>query len=201
MLTLSGEVIRLEPLSLDHVDELLAAATLERSTYGFTWVPDTRASMVAYVEAALAERGAGTSVPFATVAVAGSEVLGSTRFLNLRRWEWPLATGSPDVAEVGATWLSSTAQRTGVNAEAKLLQLTHAFEVWRVQRLELKTDARNERSRQAIERLGATLDGVLRAYQPAADGPWPRDTAMYSILPEQWPAVKACLLIRLDRPA
>lgn len=195
MLTLTGSAVTLEPLTLDHVDGLLAAATHDRSTFGYTWVPDERGAMVAFVEEALAEQSTGSTIAFATVL--RSEVVGSTRFLNLRRWVWPRATDRPDVAEVGATWLAPAVQGTAVNAEAKLLQLTHAFEVWEVQRLELKTDARNARSRGAIERLGASFEGVLRSYQPAADGPWPRDTAMYSILPEAWPAVKAGLVRRL----
>ena len=129
--------------------------------------------------------------------LADDRVVGSTRFLNLRSWGRPGANGDPDVAEVGATWLAASAQRSPVNTEAKLLQLTHAFDVWGVERLELKTDARNDRSRAAIERLGARFEGVLRAYQPAADHPGARDTAMYSILAAEWPDVRTNLVTRL----
>jgi RimJ/RimL family protein N-acetyltransferase len=100
------------------------------------------------------------------------------------------------VAEIGGTWLAPRVQRTPVNTEAKLLMLAHAFEVWRVRRVSLKTDARNERSRRAIERLGARFDGVLRAHMPAADGGL-RDSAFYSILDAEWPAVRETLRSRL----
>ena len=197
VLTLAGRMVRLEPLGPDHADALAAAATEDRSSYGFTWVPGTRDEAVAYIETAAAERAAGTSIPFATVRLADDRVVGSTRFLNLRAWGRPGSNGDPDVAEIGATWLAGSAQRSPVNTEAKLLQLTHAFDVWGVERLELKTDARNDRSRAAIERLGARFEGVLRAYQPAADHPGARDTAMYSILAAEWPDVRTNLLARL----
>ena len=100
--------------------------------------------------------------------------------------------------EIGATFLAASAQRTPVNTEAKLLMLTHAFEVWGVQRVSLKTDARNERSRAAIERLGARYDGTLRRHMPAyGPGGGPRDSAFFSILSEEWPAVKSHLETRL----
>jgi RimJ/RimL family protein N-acetyltransferase len=97
--------------------------------------------------------------------------------------------GVPVVAEIGATWLASSAQRTHVNTEAKYLMLGHAFEMWRVQRVSLKTDARNARSRAAIERIGARFDGVLRRFNPAADAGL-RDAAFFSILDDEWPTVK-----------
>jgi RimJ/RimL family protein N-acetyltransferase len=104
--------------------------------------------------------------------------------------------GTPDVVEIGWTWLTAEAQRSGVNTDAKLAMLTHAFEVWRVLRVSLMTDSRNARSRGAIERLGARLDGVLRAARVANDGAV-RDTAAYSILAAEWPGVKAGLAARL----
>lgn len=198
MLTLAGHYVRLEPLEVRHAGALVEAATEDRSTYGLTWVPSSQDEAVAYIETALAEQAAGTSVPFATVRLTDGRVVGSTRFLNLRCWGRPGSSGDPDVAEVGATWLAVSAQRSALNTEAKLLQLTHAFEVWGVERLELKTDARNGQSRAAIERLGASFEGVLRAYQPAADHPGARDTAMYSILAAEWPLVRARLVARLD---
>jgi RimJ/RimL family protein N-acetyltransferase len=185
--------VRLEPLGHHHREGLLAAAGEPATAAPLTWIPIDAAQVAAYVDQALAEQEAGTSVPFATVALPAGRVVGSTRFLNLRRWDWPGTTDGPDVAEIGATWLAASTRRTAVNSEAKLLQLIQAFDVWGAQRVELKTDARNLVSRQAIERLGARFEGVLRSYQPAADGPWPRDTAMYSILAGEWPDVAARL--------
>jgi RimJ/RimL family protein N-acetyltransferase len=158
--------------------------------------------MRAWVETALRDQAARRSLPFVTVDARTGEVVGSTRFLNIEFWEWPPASplqrgaDLPDVAEIGATWLAPAAQRSGINTEAKLLMLTHAFESWRVHRVSLVTDARNERSRAAILRLGASFDGVLRTARVAADG-GVRDTAAYSILDREWPAVRAALQARL----
>jgi RimJ/RimL family protein N-acetyltransferase len=126
------------------------------------------------------------------------EVVGATRFLDLQYW--PVGDGRqgdvPVVAEIGGTWLAPKVHRSAVNTEAKLLMLTHAFETWRVRRVSLKTDARNARSRAAIERLGARFDGVLRAHMPAADAGL-RDSAFYSILDSEWPQIHARLTSRL----
>jgi RimJ/RimL family protein N-acetyltransferase len=202
-LVLSGRRVRLDPLSQEHVAGLVAAASESRETYGLTIVPDGAEAMGRYVQAALAERDRGASVPFATVDLARSAVVGSTRFMNIETWAWPSgerARPVPSVpfeaAEIGSTWLAASAQRTAVNTEAKLLMLTHAFEVWGLRRVNLKTDARNARSRTAIERLGARLDGILRAQLPASDG-GVRDTALYSILASEWPTVKAGLVARI----
>jgi RimJ/RimL family protein N-acetyltransferase len=124
--------------------------------------------------------------------------------LDLQRWEWPMGKDPRpgedvfDAAEIGYTWLAESAQRTRINTEAKLLLLRHAFETWRCFRVTLKTDERNQRSRRAIERLGARLDGILRAFQPAADGK-PRNTAYFTILAAEWPQVRAGLEARLRR--
>jgi RimJ/RimL family protein N-acetyltransferase len=129
-------------------------------------------------------------------------VVGSTRFGNVERWQWPPGdprqrpVEQPDAVEIGWTWLAERAQRTGLNREAKLLLLGHAFETWRCHRVTLKTDARNLRSRAGIEGIGGKLDGILRAHMPAADGGI-RDTAIYSIVAAEWPAVKARLIERL----
>ena len=201
-ITLSGRHVVLEPLSLDHVAPLVAAASESRSTYALTSVPEGEAAMRQYLEHALAEQDNGAALPFATVDRARGRVVGSTRFLSIERWAWPgerapeVPAVSFEAAEIGSTWLAASAQRTAINTEAKLLMLTHAFEVWRLRRVNLKTDARNLRSRAAIERLGARLDGILRAHMPAFDRTV-RDTAMYSILASEWPSVKerleACL--------
>lgn len=204
--TLTGAHVRLEPLSLAHVDGLLAAATENRQSYGLTYVPADREAMLEYVGAALADAGRGAAVPFATVASDG-RVAGSTRFGAIERWSWPpplrpldRPPGHADVVEIGWTWLAARAQRTAVNTEAKLLMLGHAFEVWAVRRVTIKTDARNQRSRTAIARLGARLDGLWRSNQPAADGS-ERTSAVFSILSSEWPAVRAGLVARLDSPS
>ena len=143
-------------------------------------------------------------MPFATIDRETKRVVGSTRFGNIESWDWsvgsPHQRGAhlPDVVEIGWTWLAPDAQRTGINTEAKLLMLTLAFESWRVHRVSLRTDARNERSRVAIARLGAQFDGVIRVEKVAYDGAV-RDTAYYSILDSEWPAAKDKLAARLRR--
>jgi len=191
---LQGRLVRLEPLSLDHVQALVTAASEQRSSYGYTTVPADADAMADYVRVALADRETGRALPFATVE--HDRVVGSTRFLDLDYWE-PDAGGAgaasiPSVVEIGSTWLAASAQRSGVNTEAKLLMLAHAFDTWRVHRVTFKTDARNERSRRAIERIGATFEGVRRAHVVATDGTI-RDSAYYSIIASEWPAVKARL--------
>jgi RimJ/RimL family protein N-acetyltransferase len=201
---LEGRWVRLEPLTDAHAGPLLAAAGGPRDTYAFTWVPATPGEMERYVSEALRDRDAGRALPFATVDRASGNVVGSTRFGNIEYWAWPggnphqRGSERPDVVEIGWTWLAAKAQRTPLNTEAKLLMLTHAFETWRVHRVSLMTDARNLRSRTAIERLGARFDGVLRAQRMAVDGQI-RDTAAFSILDAEWPAVKGNLESRLGR--
>ena len=198
---LEGAGIRLEPLSMAHAEALAGAASGARDSFGYTWVPDGLPEARRYVQAALEDRDTGRSVPFAVRTRMGHRIVGSTRFLDLEvfRWPppWPPGVGRgpvpsdgepPVVAEIGSTWLTPSAQRTGVNAECKLLMLRHAFDVWSVLRVTLKTDARNEVSRASIERIGATFEGVRRAHSAASDGSI-RDTAYYSILRPEWPAV------------
>jgi len=197
VVTLEGEAVRLEPLAPGHAPALWAATGGGSATFGLTSVPKSLAEAEQYVAKALEMHAAGDALPFATVDKRSGEVVGSTRFFAVERWAWP--EGSPlkrpsgiDALEIGYTWLAEKAQRTAINTEAKLLMLTHAFEVWRVRRVNLKTDVRNARSRGAIERLGAKLDGLLRANMPAFDG-GVRDSALYSILEAEWPQVKAGL--------
>lgn len=203
--TLTGRTVRLEPMTHDHVDALVVAASESRDTYGWTFVPDGRDAMAAYVATALDGRATDLFTPFVTVRLEDERVVGSTRFLT-ERWDWSPADRSrqredaPDVVEIGWTWLAPSAQRTAINTEAKLLMLAHAFDEWDVHRVCLRTDRRNERSRAAIERLGARLDGVLRAERPGSDGTV-RDTAHYSIVRDEWPAVRQGLLHALDRAA
>ncbi len=200
---LEGRYVRLEPLTRGHARALSAAAGGPRETYALTTVPEGESGALGYIETALRDEEAGRSLPFATVARSTGRVVGSTRFLNIEFWTWPpghaLQRGEdvPDVAEIGATWLAGEAQRTAINTEAKLLMLTHAFEEWRVHRVSLMTDARNERSRTAILRVGARFDGVIRAHRPSSDG-LIRDTAAFSILESEWPAVKRQLHSRLE---
>lgn len=200
--TLEGRHVRLEPLSLAHVGALVAVGKGPRETFELTTVPGDEAAMGRYVEAALADHAAGRALPFATVAHDTGRVVGSTRFGNVEFWAWPQGNPHqrgahlPDVVEIGWTWLAPDVQRSGINTEAKLLMLTHAFEVWRVHRVSLNTDARNTRSRDAILRLGARFDGVLRGARVASDGAI-RDTAAYSILEAEWPEVKAGLTAKL----
>ena len=155
-----------------------------------------------YIEALLAARDAGSVVPFATVRIADGAVIGSTRFMEMERWMWPAShprhgRSDPDALEVGGTWLTRDAIRTAANTEAKLLMLTHAFEVWQVLRVCLHTDARNHRSQAAIERIGGRFEGVLRAHRMASDFT-PRDSYRYSILAAEWPELKHRLAGRLQ---
>lgn len=201
-LRLIGEHIRLEPLDLEHVDSLLDASGEDRALYRWSPVPIERAAATAYVETACAWRDAGTAAPFVIVGPDG-RVIGSTRFWNLERWAWPESVdrrreAAVDGCEIGYTWLTASAIRTAANTEAKLLMLTHAFEVWRVLRVCFHTDVRNERSAAALERLGARFEGILRAHRLAADA-IARDSKRYSILAAEWPAVKMRLQTRLAR--
>jgi RimJ/RimL family protein N-acetyltransferase len=200
---LKGRHIRLEPLDYCHVDGLVAALASDPSLYRWTPVPQGAGEAAQYVETALSWEEAGTAVPFAIVGADSGVVLGSTRFWNLERWLWPPGHPShgrsaPDACEIGYTWLSRAAVRTAANTEAKLLMLTHAFETWNVLRVCFHTDARNERSRAALERIGGKFEGILRAHRLAADF-IPRDSARYSIVASEWPAVKQRLLERVNR--
>jgi N-acetyltransferase len=195
--TLSGHNVTLTPLSIDDAPGLVAAATGDRSTFSLTLVPDSVERMAEQVRALLVAQSQLEAVPFATRSSESGEIVGMTRFLTLRWW---FDREYPDAAEIGGTFLSASAQRTRINTEAKLLMLRHAFDVWGVHRVDLKTDERNERSRRAIERLGATFEGVLRNWQPslvAGEEGQGRGSAMYSILPEEWSAIQARLEERL----
>ena len=200
--TLEGRVVRLEPLAPGHMKPLLAAASGPRDTYGFTSVPANEAEIEAWAKTAFADRDGDRAMPFATVQRATGRVVGATRFGNIEFWPWPPGNPHqrgehlPDVVEIGWTWLAADAQRTAVNTEAKLLMLTHAFETWRVHAVRLQTDSRNERSRNAIMRIGAKFDGVVRVSRVASDGII-RDTAVFSITEAEWPEARARLQARL----
>jgi RimJ/RimL family protein N-acetyltransferase len=194
---LIGRYVTLTPLSLEDVPGLVHAASGDRSTFGWSIVPATNDEMEVLIRRLLVDRDADTAVPFATRRSDTNEIIGMTRFLTLR---WYFERDFPDAAEIGGTFLAAAAQRTAANTEAKLLMMTHAFEVWGVRRLDLKTDERNERSRRAIERIGGRFEGVLRNWQAAqVDGEEgrTRNSAMYSILDSEWPDVRARLEERL----
>lgn len=195
---LSGDHVRLEPLSHAHGPGLAAAAAAGGDLYRWTVVPRDEDQARRYVETALAARDEGTSVPFAVVRAADGAVIGSTRFWDLTFWPRPDRKPAPDTCEIGHTWLSPDAIRTGANTEMKRLMLTHAFETWRVHSVSLHTDARNQRSRDAIQRIGGTFEGILRAHRLAADQ-GPRDSARFSITAAEWPAVRKRLAALSER--
>jgi RimJ/RimL family protein N-acetyltransferase len=188
---LEGSCVALVPLDLSHVEQLGLAASEDRATYDFTPVPDGPAETFKFVEGLLVERDAGLVVPFAQVDSSTGRVVGATRFMTIR---CRANTTIPFAVEIGGTWLGASAQRSGINTEAKLLLMSWAFERWGVARLDFKSDARNERSRAAILRIGANFEGILRHWQPsmvAGEATKYRDTAMYSVLDHEWPDVKA----------
>ena len=185
-ITLEGSFVRLEPLQADHSAAFwdVAKDSLEDI---FRWIPyrmQTRGDFDLLVEKAFAEQARGESVVFATVERATGKVIGSTRFMNTDR--------ANSRVEIGSTWIAPPWQRTAVNTEAKYLMLRHAFETWRCIRVELKTDALNQKSRNAILRLGAKEEGTFRKHLLTWTGRI-RDTVYFSILDTEWPAVKARL--------
>jgi N-acetyltransferase len=183
--TLEGEIVRLEPLALAHEDHLWAAS---RDPATWRWLsiqqPQTREELRAWLDAALESE----DLAFATVLRDSGHAVGSTRFLALRPEHRSV--------EIGWTWLAPEAWGTGANVEAKLLMLEHAFERLGCRRVELKTDALNERSRRAMEALPAQFEGVHRKHMLVRSGE-NRDSAWYSVVDDEWPAVRANLLRRL----
>jgi N-acetyltransferase len=189
-LMLEGSVIRLEPIRREHA-ELFWQVAKDALDNIFQWIPyrmQTVDDFVHIVGKALAEESRGASVVFATVDRSSGNVIGSTRFMNIDR--------SNRRVEIGSTWIAPAWQRTAVNTEAKYLMLRHAFEVWGCMRIELKTDALNQRSRNAILRLGAKEEGTLRKHLITWTGRV-RDTVYFSILDTEWPEVKAKLEAKL----
>ncbi|WP_169952429.1 GNAT family N-acetyltransferase [Microbispora sp. H11081] len=194
---MEGALVRLEPLSHAHAADLAAAAEEDRGSYDFTWVPRS-AEIGEYIDAQHARAAAGKLAPYAQVSIASGRAVGATAYWDPRLW--------PDgdrlcAIEVGFTWLAASAQGTGVNAEAKLLLLRHAFETWEVERVDMKTDARNLRSRAALAKIGAHFEGVLRRWSPSwapgEDGLL-RDSAMFSVVGPEWPHCRAKLEARLS---
>jgi RimJ/RimL family protein N-acetyltransferase len=180
-LVLEGKVVRLEPMTEKHGDAL-AKVGLDESIW--KWSPEphtTRGDIEKYVQSALEDQRRCVALPFVTIKQSSDEVIGSTRFGNI------------DIAnkrvEIGWTWINPKWQRTGVNTEAKFLMLRHAFEVWKCIRAELKTDALNEKSRNAILRIGAKQEGIFRQHMVCASGRL-RDSVYFSIIDSEWPDVK-----------
>src|SRR5258708_2612429 len=203
-LVLTGRHVRLEALEQRHVDGLAAASATDASLYQWSPVPRGEVETRSYVDTALSWRDAGSAVPFVIVRQSDGVIIGSTRFWNLKRWSWPPpherhGRQAPDVCEIGHTWLNRSAIRTAANTEAKQLMLTHAFETWQVLCVSFYTDARNQRSRAALGRIGAKFEGILRSHRMAADF-IARDSVRFSIVASEWPAVKQHLSRLLDRP-
>jgi RimJ/RimL family protein N-acetyltransferase len=184
---LDGHFVRMEPLGEQHLDGMCAVG-LDPALWRWSMDPmRNREDMARYLATALADRARGVSLPFATVLRSSGQVIGSTRFGNIDR-------GNRRV-EIGWTWLGRDWQRTRANSEAKYLMLRHAFEHWGCLRVELKTDVLNQQSRNAMLRLGAKEEGVLRSHMLSWEGRR-RDSIYYSILDSEWPAVKAGLEAR-----
>ena len=193
---LEGRIVRLEPLTPEHVPGLQLAAE-DAATSPFATVPSPE-TVEDYVSRSLARRDTGAYAPFAQVEVATGRVVGHTAYLT-PRW---MPDGRLFAVEIGSSWLSPTARGTAINPAAKLLLLTQALEDWGVDRVDIKTDARNEVARGAIAALGATFEGVLHAWQPSlapGEEGRTRDTAMFAITPQQWPGVRTRLAERIER--
>ncbi len=188
--TLEGKFVRLEPLSRDHFDGITAAGSASEI---WTWLsvhPEGRAGFARWADQALAARDAGDELPFTTFDRASGEIVGGTRYLNIVRDSRRL--------EIGWTWITPQMQRTYVNTEAKYLQLRHCFEVLGCRRVELKTDRRNEKSRNAMLRMGAQFEGIARKQMRTFDGT-NRDNAWFAIIDDDWPAVKQRLEAMLQK--
>ena len=184
-ITLNGKHIRLEPLNETHIAGL-AEAGRDPSIWQYISYGDLSSveKMEAWVRQSLAAKGSRSELPFAVVHLESEQIAGSTRYMDIR----PAHRG----LEIGGTWYGTAFQRSAVNTEAKYLLLQHAFENLGCIRVQLKTDARNERSQKAIERLGAVREGVLRNHMILSDG-FHRDSIFFSILEREWPAVKTRL--------
>ena len=187
---LEGARVRLEPLTLDHVPRL-AEVALDPAIWQWTLArPTSEADLRAWAEAALAGRDAGSELPFVTIDVATGRPIGSSRYMNIVLEHRRL--------EIGWTWVAPAWQRTGANREAKLLMLGHAFDDLGCRRVEFKTDSLNEPSRTALLGIGATFEGIFRNHMVMPDGRM-RHSAYYSVIDDEWPAVRAGLERSLAR--
>lgn len=200
-ITLRGRDVLLRPLTLDDVPALAAASGESREHYRYNPVPEGLQGSATYVERALSSKARGQRYPFA-IEWRG-RVVGTTSYSDYQPWEWAVPSvhardDRPNALEVGYTWLAASAQRTSCNTEVKLLLFQHAFEAWQVHSVCLRTDVRNQRSRAAILRLGASFEGVRRAHSAGADGTV-RSSAFFSIIAEEWPSVREHLQALLSR--
>jgi N-acetyltransferase len=188
--TLEGSIVRLEPLSRAHLDGL-ADVAFDAALWRWTVArPTDRAGLGAWLETALANAASGSELPFATVDIETGKPIGSTRFLSIVPEHRRL--------EIGWTWVATGWQRRGANREAKYLQLTHAFETLGANRVEFKTDSLNEKANPALLGIGATFDGTFRNHMVMPDRRL-RHSNYYSVIVDDWPAVKARLLDTLRR--
>lgn len=186
--TLEGEFVKLEPLRSEHFEPLCEVG-LDETLWLWTGnVIKSKEDLRRYVETALDEFKRKVSLPFVTIDKSQNKIVGSTRFGNI--------DAKNRKAEIGWTWINPKWQRTFINTEAKLLMLTHAFEIWKCVRVELKTDVLNEKSRTAILRLGAKEEGILRQHMITETGRR-RDSIFFSILDSEWETVKANLKRKL----
>ncbi len=193
-----GRFVELEPLSAHHVEAVVSAVGADRSTYEWIDVPATADDVHKLLAAFYSQPQPHAWMPFVQKRVKDSAVLGMTNYVGIERWNGPDA--HPTTVEIANSWLNPQALHSPIDTESKLLLCTHAFEEWQVVRVQIRTDARNERSRRALTRIGAQLEGVLRnAQQGSGDigRGGPRDSAIFSIIPEHWPNVKAGLIARL----
>ena len=191
-IVLAGRLARLEPLDPRHLPDLQAAtADGALSALWYTSVP-TVDGMQAEIDRRLGLQAAGSMLPFAVVRQSDGKAVGMTTYMNI--------DAANDRLEIGSTWISAAAQGTGINAECKLMLLTHAFETLGCIAVEFRTHFMNRQSRAAIERVGARLDGILRSHMRLPNGTI-RDTAVYSVIASEWPSVRANLENRLSRHA
>ena len=190
-LTLEGSVVRLEPVRREHAELFWEIAKNDLDDI-FRWIPysmKTPDDFRRLIDKAFEEQERGESIVFATVERASGRVIGSTRFMNIDRINRRV--------EIGSTWIAPSWQRTAVNTEAKYLMLRHAFEVWKCMRVELKTDALNQKSRNAILRIGAKEEGILRQHMTTWSGRL-RDTVYFSVIAPEWPGVKLALEAKIS---
>ena len=191
-MVLEGRLVRLEPLQRSHATALFSAS---QHSEIWRWMPvpmfGSSSEVEAWIDEAHRLQAGGSDVPFATVRRSDGVVVGATRFLDIRRPHRGL--------EIGWTWITPAAQRTPVNTEAKYLMLRQAFEGWGALRVQLKTDANNAKSRAAILRIGASFEGIIRKQMLRSHDGYERDSAMFSIIESEWPAVKAGLEAKLNR--
>jgi RimJ/RimL family protein N-acetyltransferase len=194
---LEGALVRLEPLEYRHAADLAVAVAGDRSSFGFTWVP-TADEVQEYIAAQLGRAATGQLAPYAQIAKATGRAVGVTAYWDPRLWP---AGDALCAVEVGFTWLAASAQGTGINVEAKLLLFQNAFEAWHAARVDMKTDARNGRSRAALAGVGARFEGVLRnwsqSWAPGETGRL-RDSAMFSVIAPEWPECRSKLRERLS---